>query len=119
MKANREARRPLGGRNRRLLVVILQLACLVAEACRLATGNGYKKSVGGAAGDTPRVAAGASGQPNAASIGEHSRKPGGDDYRAIDRHALSIPKAAEFFFQAEDGIRDIGVTGVQTCALPI
>src|SRR5215203_5153227 len=24
-----------------------------------------------------------------------------------------------FFFQAEDGIRDIVVTGVQTCALPI
>src|SRR3712207_7723703 len=24
-----------------------------------------------------------------------------------------------FFVQAEDGIRDIGVTGVQTCALPI
>src|SRR3712207_9389772 len=24
-----------------------------------------------------------------------------------------------FLFQAEDGIRDIGVTGVQTCALPI
>src|SRR3712207_6945135 len=24
-----------------------------------------------------------------------------------------------FFFQAEDGIRDIGVTGAQTCALPI
>src|SRR5215203_2466918 len=24
-----------------------------------------------------------------------------------------------FFCQAEDGIRDIGVTGVQTCALPI
>ena len=23
------------------------------------------------------------------------------------------------FFQAEDGIRDMGVTGVQTCALPI
>src|SRR3712207_5053988 len=27
--------------------------------------------------------------------------------------------ALRFFFQAEDGIRDIGVTGVQTCALPI
>src|SRR5690349_15252685 len=28
--------------------------------------------------------------------------------------------AAEgFFFQAEDGIRDLYVTGVQTCALPI
>src|SRR2546430_9127473 len=26
---------------------------------------------------------------------------------------------ARFFFQAEDGIRDLTVTGVQTCALPI
>ena len=30
-----------------------------------------------------------------------------------------IPFFIFFFFQAEDGIRDIGVTGVQTCALPI
>src|SRR3712207_8954157 len=28
-------------------------------------------------------------------------------------------RTSYFFFQAEDGIRDIGVTGVQTCALPI
>src|SRR5476651_960923 len=27
--------------------------------------------------------------------------------------------SVDFFFQAEDCIRDIGVTGVQTCALPI
>src|SRR5437763_16253730 len=27
--------------------------------------------------------------------------------------------AIVFFFQAEDGIRDTSVTGVQTCALPI
>src|SRR5690606_39390027 len=27
--------------------------------------------------------------------------------------------ASVFFFQAEDGIRDFHVTGVQTCALPI
>src|SRR5256885_6948936 len=27
--------------------------------------------------------------------------------------------ATDFFFQAEDGIRDYKVTGVQTCALPI
>src|SRR5437762_7546351 len=27
--------------------------------------------------------------------------------------------ACFFFFQAEDGIRDTSVTGVQTCALPI
>src|SRR3989449_9298897 len=26
---------------------------------------------------------------------------------------------SSFFFQAEDGIRDVAVTGVQTCALPI
>src|SRR5207249_7296631 len=29
------------------------------------------------------------------------------------------PVRACFFFQAEDGIRDRNVTGVQTCALPI
>src|SRR5436309_2484707 len=28
-------------------------------------------------------------------------------------------EVATFFFQAEDGIRDFHVTGVQTCALPI
>src|SRR3712207_6988294 len=32
---------------------------------------------------------------------------------------LSYVEFFFFFFQAEDGIRDIGVTGVQTCALPI
>src|SRR5258707_4845096 len=32
---------------------------------------------------------------------------------------LILLLAAFFFFQAEDGIRDIEVTGVQTCALPI
>src|SRR5690349_22530331 len=29
------------------------------------------------------------------------------------------PTPCFFFFQAEDGIRDLYVTGVQTCALPI
>src|SRR5688572_24705107 len=29
------------------------------------------------------------------------------------------PVLSFFFFQAEDGIRDLTVTGVQTCALPI
>src|SRR5437762_12007842 len=28
-------------------------------------------------------------------------------------------RCVSFFFQAEDGIRDTSVTGVQTCALPI
>src|SRR2546430_755176 len=34
--------------------------------------------------------------------------------RAADARIVSF-----FFFQAEDGIRDLTVTGVQTCALPI
>src|SRR2546430_7541586 len=35
--------------------------------------------------------------------------------------ALPLPTVlmSIFFFQAEDGIRDLTVTGVQTCALPI
>src|SRR2546426_9296527 len=32
---------------------------------------------------------------------------------------LSFKRVYFFFFQAEDGIRDYKVTGVQTCALPI
>src|SRR5205807_4218775 len=32
---------------------------------------------------------------------------------------LAISVSYFFFFQAEDGIRDYKVTGVQTCALPI
>src|SRR2546430_13541847 len=31
----------------------------------------------------------------------------------------SVVRFIFFFFQAEDGIRDLTVTGVQTCALPI
>src|SRR5216684_6732901 len=58
------------------------------------------------------------------------------DRRGTDRHRvprLQLPPLAGslplvrredarrrfFFFQAEDGIRDVAVTGVQTCALPI
>src|SRR2546430_10111930 len=33
--------------------------------------------------------------------------------------ALLLSPFCFFFFQAEDGIRDLTVTGVQTCALPI
>src|SRR2546430_10941827 len=33
--------------------------------------------------------------------------------------ALQRSQCLFFFFQAEDGIRDLTVTGVQTCALPI
>src|SRR5260370_2407270 len=35
------------------------------------------------------------------------------------RLSASGPSLLFFFFQAEDGIRDSSVTGVQTCALPI
>src|SRR2546430_909273 len=38
----------------------------------------------------------------------------GQWYRYAPAYVSSV-----FFFQAEDGIRDLTVTGVQTCALPI
>src|ERR1041385_9142213 len=37
---------------------------------------------------------------------------------AVDRSSDMV-LGCLFFFQAEDGIRDVAVTGVQTCALPI
>src|SRR5437762_8077398 len=47
--------------------------------------------------------------------------PGGTAVRLLiltDNHPLLV-FGLSFFFQAEDGIRDTSVTGVQTCALPI
>src|SRR3712207_7610500 len=41
------------------------------------------------------------------------------EIRAEVMQASLVAVCVFFFFQAEDGIRDIGVTGVQTCALPI
>src|ERR1017187_11011630 len=40
------------------------------------------------------------------------------DSRLIRLHQV-LHALGTFFFQAEDGIRDTSVTGVQTCALPI
>src|SRR2546430_11887976 len=37
----------------------------------------------------------------------------------LRRRAARFILSFFFFFQAEDGIRDLTVTGVQTCALPI
>src|ERR1022692_2801004 len=39
--------------------------------------------------------------------------------RATVLRIISSASSQLFFFQAEDGIRDYKVTGVQTCALPI
>src|SRR5205809_3235069 len=39
--------------------------------------------------------------------------------RCSERPAFTWARFFFFFFQAEDGIRDVAVTGVQTCALPI
>src|SRR2546429_1428212 len=38
---------------------------------------------------------------------------------SISVRASVYDRTVFFFFQAEDGIRDVAVTGVQTCALPI
>src|SRR5206468_8895326 len=37
----------------------------------------------------------------------------------LSRMPVASRASVVFFFQAEDGIRDLIVTGVQTCALPI
>src|SRR2546430_6069327 len=39
--------------------------------------------------------------------------------RAKGEGRCRLRSSCVFFFQAEDGIRDLTVTGVQTCALPI
>src|SRR2546429_6864475 len=39
--------------------------------------------------------------------------------RACEGPSTPVCQEVCFFFQAEDGIRDVAVTGVQTCALPI
>src|SRR5260370_388934 len=58
----------------------------------------------------------------------HQNRPGpgrasGANARRADPRGnvvASLPhRLVVFFFQAEDGIRDSSVTGVQTCALPI
>src|SRR2546430_7424524 len=41
------------------------------------------------------------------------------DERHRQRDHQHTETESVFFFQAEDGIRDLTVTGVQTCALPI
>src|SRR5690349_13340120 len=51
-------------------------------------------------------------------------KPSKVSSRLIERpwapvNSSWIPFSGDFFFQAEDGIRALYVTGVQTCALPI
>src|SRR5207245_8700873 len=38
---------------------------------------------------------------------------------SVSSRDLPLSVTCFFFFQAEDGIRDATVTGVQTCALPI
>src|SRR5256885_7560503 len=43
----------------------------------------------------------------------------GSDCDLGSRRPEADASAPSFFFQAEDGIRDYKVTGVQTCALPI
>src|SRR5256885_3716931 len=44
---------------------------------------------------------------------------GGGSLRSRNHEHMGCDTTLGFFFQAEDGIRDYKVTGVQTCALPI
>src|SRR3712207_7088243 len=65
-----------------------------------------------------------SGLPGPLSIQLHTNRTPTREFALVPFGASRFSESlvAEelvFFFQAEDGIRDIGVTGVQTCALPI
>src|SRR6266498_371779 len=48
---------------------------------------------------------------------EHAVAAQGTDHVCYEKPPGA--RLGRFFFQAEDGIRDADVTGVQTCALPI
>src|SRR5437016_10253228 len=69
---------------------------------------------------TGRPATGATGSTRCSS----GTRSGGSLVRLYEK-TVTPPDSATievhicFFFQAEDGIRDWSVTGVQTCALPI
>src|SRR2546430_4119729 len=60
-------------------------------------------------------------RPNCLSVAASIFEPVGDGRFVATAAALSpwSDQSLHFFFQAEDGIRDLTVTGVQTCALPI
>src|SRR2546430_1454062 len=56
-------------------------------------------------------------------VGKEGRSRGAPEHlkkktKENSNHAIA-GEVVSFFFQAEDGIRDLTVTGVQTCALPI
>ena len=50
-------------------------------------------------------------------MGNNEKKVSGMNERKY--YGVGRVRQVNFFFQAEDGIRDDLVTGVQTCALPI
>src|SRR2546430_11270951 len=59
------------------------------------------------------------GNQGAHSMGKLSSQPGAGGKSGPARSSCVTDLVCFFFFQAEDGIRDLTVTGVQTCALPI
>src|SRR5687767_7615388 len=58
-------------------------------------------------------------QIRAFELFELSEMAAGEQFRLSRRKNIPPKFICRFFFQAEDGIRDKLVTGVQTCALPI
>src|SRR2546429_472925 len=74
----------------------------------------------------PRSHSGVVLRSSSAPAGKASRQRDGTDssrrpvrYRVRAHERYNFSRTLVFFFQAEDGIRDVAVTGVQTCALPI
>src|SRR2546430_855349 len=101
------------------------LAIYAVDACpliswlrsrRLGLAEYRLRAVGWSSGH-PSVEAGGKLAPNSCGcVSERKRLDG----EAVHRRGGKLRQRSRFFFfQAEDGIRDLTVTGVQTCALPI
>src|SRR5688572_14681046 len=82
-------------------------------------GGGQKAASGGIQGDVLATDNNTVGMGDAGikSAIQGSNVPNPDE--AVPSFVSGAMAKAGFFFQAEDGIRGLTVTGVQTCALPI
>src|SRR5256885_860657 len=79
-------------------------------------GNEHDKRRGS---DRPAAALAIQGGGGPAGQPQQPRGGAAIQHQVAQKRAGADADVEGFFFQAEDGIRDYKVTGVQTCALPI
>src|SRR2546430_11401707 len=102
----------------------MDLGKRLTRAVRIMLRDGGRCGRGVGAGAESRRAGEAAGERGRRVAGTARRSPeaegaGGRVGRRVCATGDRRRTPFVFFFQAEDGIRDLTVTGVQTCALPI